>query len=177
VALCRYSNSLSVQEKVRRHGGSLPSLWLDCDKAAGESSVTDRCIGLEAWIERISQAELPALAAVVQDLNHLASGSNASVQQLAEVLLRDAALTSKVLRVANSAYFNPQQDSIKTISRAIILIGFDNVRQIALSVSLIDSLLGRQPREQLLELLARSFHAAVQARNICGYVQPRYQEE
>ena len=139
--------------------------------------MTDRCIGLEAWIERISQAELPALAAVVQDLNHLASGSNASVQQLAEVLLRDAALTSKVLRVANSAYFNPQQDSIKTISRAIILIGFDNVRQIALSVSLIDSLLGRQPREQLLELLARSFHAAVQARNICGYVQPRYQEE
>ena len=44
--------------------------------------MTDRCIGLEAWIDCISQAELPALAAVVQDLNHLASGSNASVQQL-----------------------------------------------------------------------------------------------
>ena len=34
-----------------------------------------------------------------------------------------------------------------------------------------------QAREQLLELLARSFHAAVQARNIAGYVLSRHEEE
>lgn len=134
-------------------------------------------IGLQAWVERLSQAELPALAAVVQDLHRLAQADKASVQQLADVLLRDAALTAKVLRVANSVYYNPSQESIRTISRAIVLIGFDNVRLIGTSVCLIDSLLARVPREQLQWLLARSFHAAVQARNIAGYVLSKDQEE
>ena len=57
------------------------------------------------------------------------------------------------------------------------MIGFENVRLISLSVTLIDSLLARAPRERLLELLARSFHAAVQARNIAGYVLSRHEEE
>ncbi|GLK88351.1 signal transduction protein with HDOD/GAF domains [Pseudomonas turukhanskensis] len=125
----------------------------------------------------MNQAELPALAAVVQDLHHLAQAEKSSVQQLADVLLRDASLTSKVLRVGNSVYYNPAQEPIRTISRAIVLIGFDNVRLIGLSVSLIDGLLGRAPSEQLYELLARSFHAAVQARNIAGYVLTKNQEE
>lgn len=120
---------------------------------------------------------MPALAAVVNDLQHLAQQESASVQQLADVLLRDPALTSKVLRVANSVYYNPSQETIKTISRAIVLIGFENVRLIGLSVSLIDGLLTRAPREQLQELFARSFHAAVQARNLAGYVLSSRAEE
>lgn len=139
--------------------------------------MTDRCIGLDAWIERLTQAELPALAAVVQDLHRLSEPDKASVQQLAEVLLRDASLTSKVLRIANSVYYNPSQESIRTMSRAIVLIGFDNVRLIGMSACLIDSLLAKAPREQLLTLLARSFHAAVQARNLAGYVLSKHQEE
>ncbi|NQD94755.1 HDOD domain-containing protein [Pseudomonas sp. CrR25] len=136
-----------------------------------------RSHGLQSWIERLNQAELPALAAVVQDLHRLAQQEKSSVKQLADVLLRDASLTSKVLRVGNSVYYNPSQETIRTISRAIVLIGFDNVRLIGMSVSLIDGLLTRAPREQLQELLARSFHAAVQARNIAGYVLSRSEEE
>lgn len=136
-----------------------------------------RTQGLQPWIDRLNQSELPALAAVVTDLQRLTQAEHASVQQLADVLLRDAALTSKVLRVANSSYYNPSQEVIRTISRAIVLIGFDNVRLISLSVSLVDGLLDRAPHHQLLELLARSFHAAVQARNLSGYVMSRSEEE
>ena len=136
-----------------------------------------RTYGLQAWVERLGEAEFPALAAVVSDLQNLADAADASVQELADVLLRDASLTSKVLRVAGSAYYNPAQEVIRTISRAIVLIGFDNVRLISLSVTLIDSLLERVPREQLRELLARAFHAAVQARNLAGYVLSRRKEE
>ncbi|AHL75789.1 histidine kinase [Stutzerimonas stutzeri] len=139
--------------------------------------MSETSYGLQSWIDRLNQSELPALAAVVQDLQRLTEHEHASVQQLADVLLRDAALTSKVLRVGNSSYYNPSQETIKTISRAIVMIGFDNVRLISLSVSLIDGLLDRAPRQQLQELLARSFHAAVQARNIAGYVLTRHEEE
>lgn len=133
--------------------------------------------GLQSWIERLNESELPALAAVVQDLLRITQQQDASVQQLADVLLRDASLTSKVLRVGNSSYYNPSQETIKTISRAIVMIGFDNVRLISLSVSLIDGLLDHAPRQQIQELLARSFHAAVQARNIAGYVLTKHEEE
>ncbi|AOE86179.1 HDOD domain-containing protein [Pseudomonas sp. TCU-HL1] len=137
----------------------------------------ERSHGLQSWIDRLNEAELPALAAVVQDLHQMAQQDKSSVQQLADVLLRDATLTSKVLKVANSVYYNPSQEAIRTISRAIVLIGFENVRLIGLSVSLIDNLLTRGAREQLPELLARSFHAAVQARNIAGYLLARSREE
>ncbi|MFT5781655.1 MAG: HD-like signal output (HDOD) protein [Pseudomonas sp.] len=139
--------------------------------------VTEGSYGLQAWLERLSDSDLPALASVVVELQRMAENHNASVQQLADVLLRDASLTSKVLRVANSSYYNPAKENIKTISRAIVLIGFESVRLISLSVSLIDGLLSRAPRYQLPELLARSFHAAVQARNIAGYILSKNQEE
>lgn len=138
----------------------------------------DQTYGLDAWVQRLSDAELPALAGVARNMQTLADNhAHVTVQQLAGVLLHDAALTSKVLRIANSVYYNPSQEPIRTLSRAIVLIGFDNVRQIALSVGLIDALLTKSTREQLLLLLARSFHAAVQARNIAGYMLSRHQEE
>ena len=133
--------------------------------------------GLQAWLERLNDSDLPALAAVVVDLQRMAENDSASVQQLADVLLRDASLTSKVLRVANSIYYNPAKENIRTISRAIVLTGFESIRLISLSVSLIDGLLSRAPRYQLPELLARSFHAAVQARNVAGYLLSKNQEE
>lgn len=139
--------------------------------------MAERSVDLQSWIDRLNQAELPALASVVQDLHRLSQADKASVQQLANLLLRDAALTAKVLRIGNSVYYNPSQESIRTVSRAIVLIGFDNVRVIGTSVSLIDKLLDKAPREQLQMLLARSFHAAVQARNIADYVLTRNQEE
>ena len=138
----------------------------------------ERTFGLAGWVERLGEAELPALASVVKNLQETASSAaSVSVQRVADVLLHDAALTAKILRVANSVYYNPSQEVIKTISRAIVLMGFENVRLIGLSVSLVDGLLTRVPREQLQELLARSFHAAVQARNIAGYVLAKHQEE
>lgn len=138
----------------------------------------DITYGLDAWIARLSDAELPALANVARNLRQLADNhEHVTVQQMAGVLLHDAALTSKVLRVANSVYYNPSQEPIRTLTRAIVLIGFENVHQIALSVGLIDALLSKSTREQLLHLLAQSFHAAVQARNIAGYMLSRHQEE
>jgi HD-like signal output (HDOD) protein len=138
----------------------------------------DRTYGLDAWLQRLSDAELPALASVARNLQQLADQhDHVTVQQMAGVLLHDPALTSKVLRIANSTYYNPTQEPIRTLTRAIVLIGFENVRQIALSVGLIDTLLNKSTREQLVHLLAQSFHAAVQARNIAGYLLSRHQEE
>ncbi len=133
--------------------------------------------GLRPWIDELNEAELPAMAVVVHDLLRLSQSTTASVRQLADVLLRDASLTSKVLRVSNSVYCNPGREVVRTISRAVVVVGFDQVRMIGLSVSLLDGLLKDSPREQLQSLLARSFHGAVQARNFAQHISQQQKEE
>jgi len=123
--------------------------------------------GIDAWVTRLSRAELPVLSEVMREINRLTSGSDTSVTQLSVVILRDAALTAKVLRLANSAYFNPHGDQdVTTISRAVVKLGFQGIKAISLSVMLIDSLLKKGAKQRMLEWLARGFHAAVQAERL-----------
>jgi HD-like signal output (HDOD) protein len=133
--------------------------------------------GREAWVEKLSKKEMPVLAGVVQELNQLTGDDDAEVNQLAEVILKDAHLTSQILRIANSVQYNPSSYPINTISRAIILVGFSGVRAICISVMVIDSLLGKKPRERVLEQLAQSFHAAAQARYLMRRANQDVQEE
>ncbi len=142
-----------------------------------ELSLHKEIRGLKAWVKRISNTELPALGNVLQELNRLTDDNSSNVDQLAEVILKDSALTAQVLRVANSVQYNPAAHSITTISKAVVLIGFTEVKAISLSVMVIDSLLGKVTRHRLLELIARSFHAAVQAKNIAFNLEPDAREE
>jgi HD-like signal output (HDOD) protein len=125
--------------------------------------------GINAWVTRLSRNELPVLSGVMRDINRLTSGSDTSVNQLSEVILRDASLTAKVLRLSNSAYFNPHGDQdVTTISRAVVKLGFQGIKAISLSVMLIDSLLKKGAKQRMLEWLARGFHAAVQTQRLLG---------
>ncbi len=133
--------------------------------------------GLEAWVEKLGKVEMPVLANVVKELNELTGSDEADVNQLADVILKDANLTSQVLRIANSVAYNPSSFPINTVSRAIVLIGFTGVRAICISVMVIDSLLGKAPRERLMGAMAKAFHAAVQARNLVRHTNESAKEE
>jgi HD-like signal output (HDOD) protein len=133
--------------------------------------------GRDAWVEQLSKRDMPVLAGIVKELNDLTGNDEADVNQLADVILKDANLTSQVLRIANSVHYNPSNYPINTVSRAIVLIGFNGVRAICISVMVIDSLLGKEPRERLLEQMACAFHAAVQARHLVRRTDSEVQEE
>lgn len=122
--------------------------------------------GLRSWVNKLSKVELPVLAGVIRELNELTGSDDSDVNQLADAILKDANLTSQVLRIANSVHYNSSKQPINTVSRAIVLIGFTGVRAICISSMVIDSLLGDEPRERLLESMAKAFHAAVQARSL-----------
>lgn len=126
-----------------------------------------KIMGLNAWVDHLSDAEMPALATVIKELNELTEGDDVSVNQLADAILKDANLTSKVLRIANSVHYNPSRVSITTISRAVVLIGFSSVRAISISALIIDALLGPNAKECMLKNMAQAFHSATQAKNLC----------
>ena len=133
--------------------------------------------GLSAWMHALSDQELPTLNAVVRAICELSEDDESSADDLTKIILRDADLTSKVLKIANSVHYNRSLNPIKTVSRAIIQIGFINLKNITLASSLIDGFLKGKPRELLIGRLAKSFHAAVQARAMVSHLDSDKKEQ
>lgn len=120
--------------------------------------------GLAAWMKVLGNQKLPSINSVVQEVCQLNDSRESSADDLAQIILRDASLTSKVLRVANTVHYNRSSKPVQTVSRAIVQIGFIEVKNITLASALIDSFLSGKPKKLLLQRMARAFHAAVQAR-------------
>ncbi len=119
---------------------------------------------LNAWIERIRDQELPIFGRTAEQIRALTDNDKAAVSQLADAILCDPGMTAKLLRIANSVIFNTSGTQITTISRAVLMLGFNMVRQVALSVAFVDALLRGPVRERVLREMGRACHAATQAR-------------
>lgn len=133
--------------------------------------------GLQEWMDTLAEQELPTLNAVVREICELSEDDKCRAEDLTKIILRDADLTSKVLKIANSVHYNPSFASIKTVSRAIVHLGFDNLRNITLATTLIDFFLQGKPKLQLIQSLARSFHAAVQAKAMVPFLDGDKKEQ
>lgn len=116
---------------------------------------------------KINMSELPAMSVHVQELLALTSGKrSANYDDLARIILKDFSLTHKVLQFANSAYYSLGQ-KVSTVSMAVAVLGFDSVRDIAIGIALFDDFVQAGVNtDEISELLARSFMAALLARSI-----------
>jgi len=83
--------------------------------------------------------ELPTLPAVIPKILSLMKDKKSSVSDVTKVISRDPALTSKILKVANSAYYGFSQ-KITELDKALALLGFNMVKSLALSIGVIRSL-------------------------------------
>lgn len=132
---------------------------------------------IETWLDGLNGQDLPVLGGTVQSLCNTAEARGSSATDLARVVLRDAGLTSDVIRTANSAYFNPSAQHISTVSRAVVLLGFNTVRSIGLSLAVIDSLVRGHHRDRVHRLFRESVEAALCARTMAEAVGDRAAEE
>ena len=132
---------------------------------------------LAHWVTHIREQEMPALGATVALIHSVADDEKASTNHLAQVILQDAAMTAKVLKLANSALYNPSRQTVSTISRAIVVLGFNVVVEIAVAIRLVDALLAGGVRQRVIEEMARGFHAAVQARSLASMRRDGRSEE
>jgi putative nucleotidyltransferase with HDIG domain len=85
--------------------------------------------------------ELPTLPNVMFEVLAVAEDDKSTAEDLEEVIMRDQALSAKVLKVANSAYYGIPR-TVDTVSRATILLGFQTVVGLALTVSVYETLWG-----------------------------------
>ena len=86
---------------------------------------------------------------------------------MVDVIEHDQALTGKMLRLANSAFFG-QSRRVATIPRAVVLLGFSTVRNLALSVKVWDALGSGVARAQLEELWTHAVAVGVAAKTLAA---------
>jgi HD-like signal output (HDOD) protein len=82
-----------------------------------------------------------ALGTSVARVVQMASSEDQGTHDLAYYVLSDVALTQRILRLSNTpTYRTASGTTVTTISRAISLLGFDNVKTTALALLLVDAL-------------------------------------
>lgn len=89
--------------------------------------------------------DLPALPTVVMQVVQATEKEDATTTQIEDLLSSDAAITTKLLKVVNSAYFGlPRQ--IVNINQAIAILGMHQVRNLVMSIGVLNALSSPSPR-------------------------------
>lgn len=134
---------------------------------------------LDTLLRRMqAESDFPALSEAIGDINRIASSDREGVNELSNHILKDFALTNKLLKLANVAFYNQVGGgSISTISRAVVVLGFDAVRSIALSLILFDNLENKAHAQHLKEEFVKVLYAGMLARAMAGHAQVKDVEE
>jgi HD-like signal output (HDOD) protein len=151
-------------------------VWLDPDDA-GHASAGGGHGTLEFLLRRMKhKRDFPALGQSIVRIQHVASSETESLNSLSEEILKDVALTNKLLRMVNTVHFaNAGAGNISTISRAVALVGFAGIRNMALSVVLLEHMQDKGQAAQIKEEFLRSLMAGTLAAELTP--SPREAEE
>ena len=94
-------------------------------------------------IERLLQTieDLPAMPEVATKVTRLVDDPHVSAADIARLVSRDQALTARMLRLANSAFYGVSRH-IGTVGEAVVILGFRTIKSLTLAASLYPALNG-----------------------------------
>lgn len=94
--------------------------------------------------------DIPPLPAVAARVMGMADDDRTSALDLAQVLSTDQALTAKLIRISNSAYYGFAR-RVSTVREAVLVLGFKQVRQVAVGASIMNTFKGPK-RDDVFDL-------------------------
>lgn len=101
----------------------------------------DSCTTDELREKRIKKYidRMPSLSTTVMKVTEVCNNPNTSPNDLNRVISLDPVLTAKVLKLVNSAFYSlPNQ--ITSLTRAIIMLGMNTVKNLALSTAVLETM-------------------------------------
>lgn len=114
---------------------------------------------------------LPTLPGIINRLSSLAEDGKVSVDEMARVVTSDQVLSAKVLKLVNSPFYG-FSGRISTVSKALILLGVNVVKSLAISSSIFDIM-----EKNIVGLWEHSLGAAVAANIIARELNLPEREE
>jgi len=97
------------------------------------------------WKRMGEQGDFPSLSKSVHNLAETIHDEDKSITDVTGAILGDFTLTQKVIRLANSAMYAGIGGEITTVTKAAVVLGFDAISHLALSVRFVDKLSANSP--------------------------------
>jgi len=117
--------------------------------------------------------ELPTIPEIATKVLDMFDKPNVELEELAETILVDQVMASRVIKIVNSPFFKPMHE-IKSLKRALIYLGFRQIRHIALTCSIIEAFEGKTGVFDVKTFWEHSFGVGVVAKIIAQRI--RYPE-
>lgn len=158
----RYATAREMADPLRA--------WLEpATPAAGSAATaTASTSTIEFLLRRMRvKSEFPALSETIRNINRIAASDRESASTLAQVILKDFALTNRLLKIVNAASYG-QYGNVSTISRAVVIVGFEVVRNLAVTLLFLDHLQNRAQAGNLKEDVVGSLLTGLIARQLSG---------
>jgi HD-like signal output (HDOD) protein len=154
----RFASARAFQSELEQWAKPVDA---NADSSAGANST------LEFLLRRMRhKSDFPALSDSVVRIQSMATSETESVNSVTNEILKDVALTNKLLRLVNSAHY-ARGGNISTVSRAVSLVGFNGIRNMALSLVLLEHMQDKAHAAQLKEEFLRSLMAGSIAGELC----------
>ncbi len=93
-----------------------------------------------------SITDIPTLPSIVIQVNKMLQDYDTSIGNLSKIIETDQAMVTKILRLVNSTFYG-FRSKIKNINHAIIVLGFNTIRNAIVSVSIIKTFSGEKISE------------------------------
>lgn len=104
------------------------------------------------------------MAQTVDVINSMTTTDSTSAVTLADTILQDYGLTQKLLRMVNTLGYS-QYGEVTTVTRAVLLMGFERVRSVATSLIIFEHFRKHAQGAPLIELINKAFCSAVVCRS------------
>jgi len=110
--------------------------------------------------------DLPIFSASLNKIRRVSKDEDSDAMSLAVEVMKDANLVTKLLQLANSPYYNRGFGKIASVSRSVILLGFETISSLCLTLKLIDSFNSEHPSVDMNLMLVNAFLTAGMAREV-----------
>jgi HD-like signal output (HDOD) protein len=134
-------------------------------------------INYENLISQI-QRNLPTLPTVLNELSNIMKDPNCSSIAVEEVMASDQSMTMKILRVANTSFYRGSRARVTSTSEAIGSLGFEKIKNIALTTSVFEFFSNEKEKDKLLleDLWKHSLGVGWASRNIARILNKSWDE-
>jgi len=117
--------------------------------------------------------QLPGLGSAIARIVAMVDADVESIQELRNFILADVHLTQRVLGLANSVIYKRSYNSVTTtITRAIVVIGFEQVKLIALGMIFVDQIPQKNRAAALRAELTQALQSSLLARALSQQLNP-----
>jgi HD-like signal output (HDOD) protein len=110
---------------------------------------------------------IPSLPEVVTQVVRLVNDPNSDARQINAIMMKDAAMAAKMLRMVNSVYYG-LAEPVNDLEQAIVILGFKTIRSVALSISVLNMFQQQNANFNMKAFWAHSAVSACLGRLICG---------